>query len=89
MTKGKSIFSPDYSALIDLLTQERKNLSLSQSEVAQLLGMSQSDVSKIENQERRLDVLEFKQFLGIYRVQDNSEFRKHILTFLGLNDDTG
>lgn len=83
----KTIYSADYSTLIDLLTAERKRLGLSQSEVALNLEMAQSDVSKIENQERRIDVLEFKKLLTAYRVSENPILNSQIKKFLGLSDE--
>lgn len=87
MSKIKSIFSPEYSELIELLTRERKRLGLSQSEVAISVGMSQSDVSKIENQDRRIDVYEFKALLTAYRVHDNPVLKLYVSKFFGVNDD--
>lgn len=84
MNKCKSIYSPEYSELIERLTSERKRLGLSQSEVASQLNMSQSDVSKIENQERRIDVLEFKRILMVYRVHENSQLRRYVQEFFGI-----
>ncbi|HEJ9058713.1 TPA: helix-turn-helix transcriptional regulator [Serratia fonticola] len=43
----------------------RKKASLSQSFLAAELGLSQSDISKIEGYERRLDALELFEFLEI------------------------
>ena len=76
----KSIYSSDYKAFIDALIQERKRLGLSQSEVANLLEMTQSDISKIEGCDRRIDVMELKKLLEAYRVKTN-----HKLTVLTKN----
>ena len=59
MSKSKTIYSPEYIELIDILASERKRLDLSQAEVAEQLGLRQTDISKIENKERRLDVHEY------------------------------
>lgn len=87
MNKNKSIHSPEYSDLIQWLTRERNRLGLSQAEVAESLGMSQSDISKIENQERRIDVLEFKHLLLIYRINDNPKLKHYIQDFFGVVDE--
>ena len=87
MNKNKSIHSPEYSDLIQWLTRERNRLGLSQAEVAESLGMSQSDISKIENQERRIDVLEFKRLLLIYRISDNPKLKHYIQDFFGVVDE--
>jgi transcriptional regulator with XRE-family HTH domain len=55
----KSVFSNDYRRLVRLLIQFRREAELTQVEVAERLGRSQSYVSKIERCERRLDVVEY------------------------------
>jgi len=45
--------------LCELLVEERKEADLTQREVAKRLGVYASYVSKYENGERRLDVVEF------------------------------
>lgn len=87
MTRHKSIYSAEYSDLIDLLTRERKRLGLSQAEVGHAIGMSQSDVSKIENQERRIDVYEFRNLLLAYRIQDNPRLKGLVSDFFGVRDE--
>lgn len=84
MDNKKSIHSPEYSELIQWITQERKRLGLSQAEVGKALGMSQSDISKIENQERRIDILEFKNLILIYRVSDNFKLKNYIKNYFGI-----
>lgn len=44
----------------------RKEANLSQSELAVVLGLSQSDISKIESYERRLDALELFELLEVF-----------------------
>lgn len=56
---AKSIYSRKYAQFLDLLIEARKNADLTQVEVAVRLGRPQSFVSKYENGERRLDVVEF------------------------------
>jgi len=58
----------EQDALLELLRQARKDAELTQVEVAERLGKPQSFVTKYENGERRLDVLEFlavAQALGV------------------------
>lgn len=55
----KSIHSRRSAKLRQLLIAARKEAGLSQDELAQRLGGTQSAVSKIERGERRLDVIEF------------------------------
>ena len=55
----KSLFSSEGEALCQVLREERKRRRLSQAEVAATYGWSQSVIAKIEQGERRLDVVEF------------------------------
>ena len=54
-----SVFSPAYSKLVLRLKRARLRSGLSQSQVAKKLNRPQSFVSKYENKERRIDVIEF------------------------------
>jgi transcriptional regulator with XRE-family HTH domain len=54
----KSIYSPEQVELLKLLREKRKGAGLSQIELAQRLGRSQSFVSKYESGELRLDLVE-------------------------------
>ncbi|MBQ8346551.1 MAG: helix-turn-helix transcriptional regulator [Alphaproteobacteria bacterium] len=55
----KSVFTDRYRLFLQLLIQERKNKGITQVKLAALLQKPQSYVSKYENGERRLDVIEF------------------------------
>ena len=55
----KSVFTKEYAVMLDVLIQARKSQGFSQQYVAYRLGKPQSFVSKYENGERRLDILEF------------------------------
>ena len=64
----KSIHSPSYQLFLQLLRQTRRSLGVSQEELAEKLGQTQSFISKCERGERRLDVIEVRYFcqaLGI------------------------
>ncbi|WP_224970449.1 helix-turn-helix domain-containing protein [Acinetobacter oleivorans] len=80
--KVKTIYNSDYVNLINILSNERKRLGISQKEVAFQLSISQTDISKIERLERRLDILELKNLLQIYRISSNPNLKKVILEFL-------
>ena len=54
----KSIHSPRYRAFLRLLRDTRQQAGITQEELAQRLGESQSFVSKCERGERRLDIVE-------------------------------
>jgi transcriptional regulator with XRE-family HTH domain len=56
----KSLFTDEYSALLGLLRAARRSAGLTQAQLAQRLGQSQSFVSKAEVGERRLDVIQLR-----------------------------
>lgn len=53
------VVSPDYRAVIAALKDARTTAEISQRELARRLGKPPSFVNKIEQLERRMDVLEF------------------------------
>ena len=55
----KSIYADDYIVIISTLRNAREKLNLTQEELAARLSVNQSFISKVENRERRLDVIEF------------------------------
>jgi transcriptional regulator with XRE-family HTH domain len=55
----KSIHNTRYQFLLTLLLEARNAAGMTQKELATKLGRPQSFVSKTENGERRLDVIEF------------------------------
>lgn len=58
---SRALHSPPYQKLRECLAEARRSASLTQLEVANLVGRPQSFVSKYENGERQLDVIEFIQ----------------------------
>jgi transcriptional regulator with XRE-family HTH domain len=56
---SRSIHSPSYAALREMLIAARRSAGLTQDEVARRLERPQSFVAKYEGGERRLDVVEF------------------------------
>lgn len=56
------VFSPEYRALIDVLTAARQAAGVSQRTLARRLGRSCSHVTRIEQGQRRVDTLE------LYRI---------------------
>lgn len=58
----KSIYSKEYSLFIEELRKAREEKGLTQTEVAERLGRTQSFVSKVERSERRIDVVEVRAF---------------------------
>lgn len=55
----KSVHTKNYSRFLELLIKARKDAKVTQDEVAERLNRPQSFVSKYENGERRVDVIEF------------------------------
>lgn len=55
-------YSEDYAALIDRLVSERKARGLTQQNVAEAMGTTQSFVSKYERREVLLDVLDYVRY---------------------------
>lgn len=56
----KSVFTGQYSLLLDLLRETRQAADLTQMQLAEKLGRSQSFVSKAERGELRLDVIQLR-----------------------------
>jgi transcriptional regulator with XRE-family HTH domain len=56
----KSIFTAEYKALQRLLRQVRKGAGLRQEDLADLLDRPQSFISKYEQGDRRLDLIEVR-----------------------------
>ena len=64
----KSTYTDAYRVLLNCLVTARKEAGFTQEDLAEKLGRPQSFVSKIENGERRIDVielLEIAEHLGI------------------------
>lgn len=65
---GESIHSKEYKEFIQKLVAARLQAGLTQVQVGQKLNKPQSYISKIERTERRIDIIELKQLLRIYKV---------------------
>jgi transcriptional regulator with XRE-family HTH domain len=57
----KSVFTKRYEVFRKMLVEARLSAGMTQRELSDYLGFPQSYVSKYENGERRLDVVEFLQ----------------------------
>jgi len=64
----KSTYTDKYRQLLIALVTARKQSGLTQADLALRLGRPQSFVSKFENGERRLDVIEFVELCGHFGV---------------------
>jgi len=81
---SKTIYDRLYRRLVSELTQERIRLNISQGELATQVGLNQSDISKIEKFERRLDVLEFSMILKALRIKENVRLQNIVQEFTGV-----
>ena len=79
----RSTHTPDYALLLTALRESRESRGLLQAELAERLDTSQSYVSKCENGERRLDVIELRNWcvaLGVrfpdFAVELDKRLRK-------------
>ncbi len=61
-TKTKTIHSPEYAIFLRLLRQIRERQEVTQEQLAERWGVTQSFVSKCERGERRIDALELRTF---------------------------
>lgn len=66
---GESIYSREYKLFLERLRKIRLKSGLTQVEAAQRLKKPQSYISKIERGERRIDVIELKWLLKIYKTE--------------------
>ncbi|QDU42881.1 helix-turn-helix protein [Symmachiella dynata] len=61
----KSVFTREYTALLSLLRETRQAADVTQIELAEKLGQTQSFVSKVERGERRLDVIQLRTICNV------------------------
>lgn len=63
----KPIYSKDHKYLVEQLKKARIEIGLDQKDVARFLERTQSYVSKIEAGQRRVDIVQLKEFAKIYK----------------------
>lgn len=63
-----SIHNPRYRAVIKALIELRESRNMTQVQLATSLKKPQSYVSKIENFERRIDIIELQDWLEILNI---------------------
>lgn len=63
----KTIFTKDHKYLVEQLKKARQEIDMDQKKVAELLGKTQSYISKIESGQRRIDVVQLKKLAKIYK----------------------
>jgi len=59
---GKSIYTKEYQTFLRCLREARKKAGLTQTQLAERIGETQSLISKCERGERRIDVVELSKF---------------------------
>jgi len=64
----KSIHDPRYRQLVERLIALREEVETTQTQLAEQLGKPQSYVAKVENVDRRLDVVEIADWLAALRT---------------------
>jgi transcriptional regulator with XRE-family HTH domain len=65
----KAIYSKEHKYLIKCLKKARQEAGLDQNRVAKLLKVTQSYISKVESGQRRIDIVQLKEFARIYKKQ--------------------
>lgn len=65
MRAVSSIHQPEYKRLLEELIKAREKADITQQELADMLKKPQSFVSKYENGERRLDIIELTQIADL------------------------
>ncbi|MEM6665609.1 MAG: helix-turn-helix transcriptional regulator [Pseudomonadota bacterium] len=83
----KSLHTTDYAALVEILVDARKRSGKTQQEIAEALGKPQSYVTKIENGERRLDVVEFIDLSIAMGVEPPTLFKRLVGTIAASGGD--
>ena len=64
----KSAFEEPYIEIVDRLIARRRELKMTQTELAEAYGENQSFISRIERRQRRIDVYEFVRFCRVLRL---------------------
>lgn len=64
---SKTIYSKDHKFLIEQLKKARIQAGFDQEKAAEQLGKTQSYISKIEAGQRRVDIVQLKEFAKVYK----------------------
>jgi len=71
----KSIYAKNYKIFLELLREFRKSAKLTQIDLAERLGVTQSFISKCERGERRIDLLEWLKFCKAMETKPGEFFK--------------
>jgi transcriptional regulator with XRE-family HTH domain len=77
----KTIYTAEYAQLLRLLRETREQANVTQTELAERLGRSQSFVTKFERGDRRLDAIQLRticQALGTDLVSFVAELERRL-----------
>ena len=64
---NKVIYTPSHKSVVKKLRKVRLVLGLDQKQVAKKLNKTQSFISKIESGQRRIDIVQLKEFAKVYK----------------------
>ena len=76
------IYEPEYRVLIECLKDYRNQSKLTQVELATILGCSQAYISKYEQGQKRLDIIEVRKIclaLGVSLLEMVTEFEERLV----------
>ena len=65
----KAIYSKDHKFVVEQLKKARIEAGLDQEKAAELLKKTQSYISKVESGQRRVDIVQLKEFAKIYKKE--------------------
>lgn len=67
MSMRKSIYSQEHKHLVARLRKAREQANLTQKQAADLLGVTQSFMSKVESGQYRIDVIQLSELVKLYK----------------------
>lgn len=72
---ASSIFDETHRRMTAAIVSERRKSGVTQAELARRLGKSQSLISLIERNQRRVDIIEFVEICRALKLDPNAVFR--------------
>lgn len=67
----KTIYSKAHKYAVERLRKARLDAGLDQVKAGKLLGKTQSYISKVESGQRRIDIVQLKEFARVYKKSVN------------------
>lgn len=64
----KSLGTPEFRILVELPRETRRRAGVTQVQIAEMLGQTQSYISNVERGECRLDIVQLRQFCHAFRT---------------------